>query len=75
MKTSELAGAALDWAVAKCEGRIYGVPGTKFEFQPSYKYSQGGPIIEREKISIVYDDTAWRADPDMMGSVNQRQWG
>ena len=45
IKTSELSGAALDWAVCKCEGE-----------QPSRytKYSTDwalcGPIVEREKI-------------------------
>lgn len=52
IKTSELTGAALDWAVAKCDGRIYGAPGTIYEFQPSRLWAQGGPIIEREKYEI-----------------------
>jgi hypothetical protein len=61
MKTSELQGAALDWAVAKCEGIIweqgdldaceYG-PG----FKPSTDWAQGGPIIEREKIEWRWMD-------------------
>jgi hypothetical protein len=59
MKTSDLTGAALDWAVAKCEGlpiviSCAGRPRNQ-NAQP-YKYStdwaQGGPIIEREKIAI-----------------------
>jgi len=52
MKTSELTGAALDWAVAKCEGlRTYVevVEG----FKPSTYWCQGGPIIEREWIEVV----------------------
>lgn len=52
MKTAELTGAALDWAVAKCEGlRTYieVVEG----FKPSTDWAQGGPIIEREQISLV----------------------
>ena len=44
MKTAELTGAALDWAVAKCEG------------EPVYSYSTnwifGGPIIEREGLCV-----------------------
>ena len=61
IKTSELQGAALDWAVAKCEGdaaicHVKGVPyvGTSMalEFNPSTDWSQGGPIIERGRISI-----------------------
>lgn len=59
MKTSELTGAALDWAVAKCEGEDYSpvitYNGIGQEF-PATNYStdwaQGGPIIEREKISV-----------------------
>lgn len=47
MKTSELSGAALDWAVAQCEGKIYHGPAwSKY----STDWAQGGPIIEREKI-------------------------
>ena len=72
VKTDELSGAALDWAVAKCEGqRVYiahnhtmtgvcildaelvdmDVDGPR-DFCPSRDWAQGGPIIEREKISI-----------------------
>ena len=70
MKTSELTGAALDWAVAKCIGhrvaanygsyiRIY-LPDPKqsgytLAFCPSTDWAQGGPIIEREKIGIGHD--------------------
>lgn len=52
MKTSELIGAALDWAVAKCEG-IYFANLEDFEQSaPDYSdWAQGGPIIEREKIN------------------------
>jgi hypothetical protein len=69
-KTSELTGPALDWAVAKCEGiqweqgdldaGEYG-PG----FKPSTNWAQGGPIIEREGITLDYDahdgDKLWEA--------------
>ena len=51
MKTNELTGAALDWAVAKCEGyRLDLVP--EGSYTPSTDWAQGGPIIEREKIDI-----------------------
>ena len=58
MKTSELQGAALDWAVAKCEG-----------FEPfggalvyySTIWTLGGPIIEREKMTVESLDTGWLA--------------
>ncbi len=59
MKTSELTGAVLDWAVAKCEGKDYSsvVPysGNGQAFPPtsySTDWSQGGPIIEREGVDI-----------------------
>ena len=60
-KTSELSGAALDWAVAKCEGvneeafHLYYEPMEPADYDsrgyPEFHYStvwaQGGPIIER----------------------------
>jgi hypothetical protein len=64
MKTSELTGAALDWAVTKCET---GQPlDTRGAFLVAFKYStdwaQGGPIIEREKIEVTYQsDVEWQA--------------
>ena len=68
MKTSELIGAALNWAVAKCESddtlAVYfdertGEPlchddwPDNQEFKPSTDWAQGGPIIEREYISVL----------------------
>ena len=71
MKTSELTGAALDWAVAKCEGvevwrepdGIYLCEGGEvgFMFRPSTDWSQGGPIIERERIDVRYTGQLWGA--------------
>jgi hypothetical protein len=58
MKTSELTGAALDWAVAKCEGFDPETLNTKTGvvyslrygvYTPSTDWAQGGPIIERIK--------------------------
>lgn len=80
IKTSELTGTALDWAVAKCEGKngvlhddgitrcivtaaasgVY-----KGTWKPSFNWSQGGPIIEREGISTVQPGYA----ADWVGSV------
>lgn len=49
IKVSELTGAALDWAVAKCEGVEYENPAwTSY----STDWEQGGPIIEREMIQL-----------------------
>lgn len=64
IKTYELTGFALDWAVAKAEGHtedcnswLYEATLTEIEegsFKPSTDWSQGGPIIEREGISIAH---------------------
>ncbi len=54
MKTSELTGAALDWAVAMAENWA----GADFEVKPySIDWAQGGPIIEREEISVDVSQT------------------
>jgi hypothetical protein len=63
IKTNQLTGAALDWAVAKCQFpyassediQVWVQPlpcddETDFKFQPSTDWAQGGPIIEREGI-------------------------
>jgi len=56
MKTSELIGVALDWAVAKCEGMDY-ISAYKHGnadeyFGYSTNWAQAGAIIEREWINI-----------------------
>ena len=66
MKTSELTGAALDWAVAKCEGVIKGdaldiVFILEGGYTPSTDWAQGGRIIEREKIEVFVEDECWKA--------------
>ena len=57
MKTSELQGAALDWAVAKCEGLSTYVEVVE-GFKPSTDWALGGAIIEREGITVAPDDVA-----------------
>ena len=55
MKTSELTGAALDWAVMTCEGYVQPKPIEWIlggHFTPSTNWAQGGPIIEREGIAV-----------------------
>lgn len=53
VKTSELTGAALDWAVAKCEGVEFDLaPDGYYTYRPSMHWAQGGPIIGRERISL-----------------------
>lgn len=63
MKTSELTGAALNWAVAKClgyEDRHFCSHDKHFRdeddywFSPVDDWAQAGPIIEREKIQLEY---------------------
>ena len=76
MKTAELTGAALDWAVAKCEllnGADYTLAvdkdsdGTlRINFGGMYPewsidWQEGGAIIERERISITPDVGCWNA--------------
>ena len=70
MKTNELTGAALDWAVARCEalgtnllrvsaGRVFIKDcNTLIPCHFSTDWSQGGPIIEREELSIEPQYTA-----------------
>lgn len=67
MKTNELTGAALDWAVAKCEwheeeGNWNGL----YIADYSTDWTQGGSIIERERLS-VYDlgGDEWGADDNL----------
>lgn len=74
VKTSELTGAALDWAVAKCEGtdveyindgitqcllRVSPFTGV---YSPSVDWAQGGPVIAQEKIDVYFQhDLQWCA--------------
>lgn len=64
MKTNELIGPALDWAVAKCDkenlpfiskdGRVFCQATNNYGYySPSTVWSQGGPIIERESIEVT----------------------
>ena len=55
MKTSELTGLALDWAVAKCEGAV-GANDRLPWYHPSTNWAQAGPIIEREAIQLTPDE-------------------
>ena len=62
MKTSELTGQALDWAVAKCVGDgVAEFTAAGWRFNPSTNWSQGGPIIEREKVELFMRDEKWFA--------------
>ena len=53
VKINELTGAALDWAVAKCDGHDMEYFQVVDAYLPSTDWAQGGPIIERESISLA----------------------
>jgi hypothetical protein len=64
MKTSELTGAALDWAVTKCEGFDDEVTSGEWGMWGwATDWAQGGSIIEREGISLdqYADYPQWQA--------------
>jgi hypothetical protein len=73
IKTEELTGQALDWAVAKAEGNVQLQYDSRegliirnilgwFPYRPSVAWQQGGPIIEREAIELVPDGKgSWSA--------------
>ena len=73
VKTSELIGMALDEAVAMCRGKgiefecpsdpwltVDGIADQPLHsYTPSTDWAQGGPIIEKEKISLEIKDDGW----------------
>ena len=74
VETKQLTGAALDWAVAQCEGiELYGASdfkeqrtrvtdgGGNYLFRYSANWAQGGPIIERERIELIPKGPTWDA--------------
>ena len=76
MKTSELAGFQLDWAVAKAEGekaqlhhgeivtwKIVAYHEYRQVWRPSTDWAQGGLIIERERIALYLNgDDEWTGE-------------
>jgi hypothetical protein len=74
MKTSELQGAALDWAVARCEVTEHIEEFDYFFLKNrangfcyySMNWALGGPIIEREKLTV--------APSDQKSYVEQEAW-
>jgi hypothetical protein len=66
IKTSELKDLALDWAVAKAWQHVYpdrSITAAVVEggFRSSTNWAQGGPIIEREEISVNWASGQWQA--------------
>lgn len=84
IKTNDLSGAALDWAVAKCEGGEWNTypdasptwywPKTKAHAMRAPRYSsdwsQAGPIIEREKIGLREPTDACKPDGTVVIHIN-----
>lgn len=77
IKTNELTGAALDWAVGTSNGGLYQPDSARDAFwiwprepvkyskaPPAYStdWAQGGPIIEREHIALDYYHTPIHPD-------------
>lgn len=54
IKTKELVGPTLDWAVAKIEKQLGNWP--NYTVLPAYstEWAQGGPIIGREKFDVQW---------------------
>lgn len=78
IKTNELTGAALDWAVAEASGATYSFDGATADdcflefpttamslpsYNPSTDWAQGGPIIGWEALSLIRrPDGQWTSD-------------
>lgn len=77
VKTSELTGPALDWAVARCEGKngvfhddgitrcvVIAAPSGIYNgtWTPSINWSQAGPIIEREGVSVEFGRAEFKTE-------------
>ena len=80
IKTAELTGPALDWAV----GTVLKLPAPYWNEGRCATYStdwaQGGPIIEREEISIYHEipamrDSIWQARPSLSAKGAGGRWG
>ena len=81
LKTAELIGPALDWAVARCEGKIYGYKHQLVDdcrdvipYTPSTDWSQGGPIIEREGIEVVRGNDVIFPKGNEKGEYSEPLW-
>ena len=64
IKTSELIGPSLDWAVAKCEGHHV--------YAPNIDWAQAGPIIEGEGIELSLISKNWEAHIAFSGKESQK---
>ena len=87
MKTSELTGNALRWAVLECEngegaawyidakGRFMEEHGdVSAEFAPDVKLAQAGPIIEREGIEVRRGNDLYFPKGNELGEYYEPLW-
>lgn len=90
IKTSEIIGPSLDWAVAKCVAQTnnksyVNTPSGKMfigsfmrlpHYSPSTNWNQGGLIIENSKITIEFISTiGWRAALDFLDEPQSESIG
>ena len=90
VKTADLIGPALDWAVAIVEGLTEENSWTTIEifkaaragglYRYSTDWSQGGPIIEREEIGLRRNAPClrgreWEASPSITAKGAGGKWG
>ena len=69
MKTAELIGAALDWAVATANGDKLILAEEDWNWY-STDWAHGGPIIEREKIEVGRQHGEWVACSEVADDGN-----
>jgi hypothetical protein len=87
VNTSELSGAALDWAVAKCEPSIrltqridsfkhYGgcVLAHGGVYSPSTDWAQAGPIIDKHKITLARGNDLYFPKGNERGEYYEELW-
>lgn len=66
MRVEDMSGAQLDEWVAKAMGvhqHLLGIPAGRPPFAPSTEWGIGGPIVEREKISIEHGSGSSTQEP------------
>jgi len=83
IKTSELTGKALDWAVSKIiytnpvligSSKIMIYKDVPFDYQPSTNWAQGGPIIEREGIEVLKGNPLYFPKGNEKGDFYEPLW-
>ena len=78
MKTSELSGAQLDWAVGRCRGLTLELHGV---VPYSTDWVHGGPVIEQEKINVRFitpnasTPSCWAYMSMKSDDFNVEEWG